>query len=74
MARQQRTVSLVKIEDEDLPRHEVLAYSDGYADARTFGEDGFFIPTHYNRAAREQYRRGFAKGLRVYRVLERMTA
>lgn len=70
MARQQRarSVTLLKISDENLRRHEALAFNDGYADAREYGQDGFFMPDEYSAAARESYMQGFHRGLRVYRV------
>lgn len=73
MARNQRknSATLLKISDEDLNRHEALAYNDGYADARDYGQDGFFLPDEYGAGARESYMQGFHKGLRVYRVKER---
>lgn len=73
MARSQRknSATLLKISDEDLNRHEALAYNDGYADARDYGQDGFFLPDEYGAGARESYMQGFHKGLRVYRVKER---
>lgn len=73
MARQQRmqSATLLKISDEDLVRHEVLAYNDGYADARDNGQDGFWMPAEYSAASRESYMQGFSRGLRVYRVMER---
>lgn len=71
MARTQRAKSatLVKISDADLVRHEALAYNDGYADAREYGQDGFFMPDEYTAAAREAYMQAFARGLRVHRVM-----
>lgn len=73
MARQQRSASasLLKISDDDLVRHEALAYNDGYADAREYGQDGFFMPDEYGASSRESYMQGFHRGLRVYRVLQR---
>lgn len=70
MSRTQRTKSatLLKISDSDLIRHEALAYNDGYADAREYGQDGFFMPEEYGAGAREAYLQGFHKGLRVFRV------
>lgn len=70
MARQQRqTVALIKISDADLERHETLAYLDGYADARDFGKEGFFLNPEYGAYARERYLDGFNKGLRLWRLL-----
>lgn len=71
MARQQRNghASLLKISDNDLLRHEALAYNDGYADARDHGQDGFFMPDEYGAGARESYMQGFQRGLRVHRVM-----
>lgn len=73
MARSQRknSMTLLKISDEDLLRNEALAYNDGYADAREYGQDGFFMPDEYAAAARESYMQGFHKGLRVWRVREK---
>lgn len=73
MARQQRakSMTLIKISDEDLERHEVLAFNDGYADAREYGQDGFFMPDEYGAGARESYMQGFHRGLRVHRVKNR---
>lgn len=73
MSRTQRSrhLSLLKISDEDLVRHEALAYNDGYADARDNGQDGFFMPDEYSAASRESYMQGFHRGLRVFRVKER---
>lgn len=70
MARPQRakSVTLLKVTDEELNRHEALAYNDGYADAREYGQDGFFMPDEYGAGAREAYMQGFHKGLRVWRV------
>lgn len=70
MARQQRanSMTLLKISDNDLARHEVLAFNDGYADAREYGQDGFFMPDEYGAGARESYMQGFQRGLRVHRV------
>lgn len=72
MARQQRknSMTLLKISDDELVRNEALAYNDGYADARDFGQDGFFMPDEYCAAAREAYLQGFHKGLRVWRVMQ----
>lgn len=73
MSRTQRTrnATLLKISDNDLLRHESLAFHDGYADAREYGQDGFWMPEEYVAAAREAYMQGFRKGLRVYNVKER---
>lgn len=73
MARTQRknSMTLLKISDDELLRNEALAYNDGYADAREYGQDGFFMPDEYGAGARESYMQGFHKGLRVYRVKER---
>lgn len=70
VARTQRknSATLLKISDADLIRHEALAYNDGYADAREYGQDGFFMPEEYGAGARESYLQGFHKGLRVFRV------
>ncbi len=72
MARQQRTLTLLNVSDEDLVRHEALAYNDGYADARDQGKDGFFMPDEYCAAARESYLQGFNRGLRVFRVMNNL--
>ena len=46
-----------------------MAYEDGYADAREYGKDGFFMPLEWNITSmvkvRERYLAGFRAGLRV---------
>ena len=72
MGRQQRgsgTSTLIKLTDDELVGHPCLAYLDGYADARTYGENGFFMSTKYNAYDKERYSDGFKKGLRVHRLL-----
>lgn len=70
MARQQRAkhATLLKLTDAELVRHEVLAYQDGYADARDHGQNGFWINPEYGAHAREEYMHGFKRGLRVWKV------
>lgn len=64
-------VSLIKISDDDLVRAGVLAFEDGYADAREYGKSGFWVSGKYNAYERERYAEGFTKGLRVWRVMQR---
>lgn len=68
VARQQRQVTMLKVTDDDLLRHESLAYQDGYADARDHGQEGFWLNPEYGAYARERYMDAFKKGMRVYRV------
>jgi hypothetical protein len=75
MTRTQRektvSLSMVKVDDRNLIRHDALAYLDGYADARSNGKDGFWCNSNYSPYARRQYLMGFEKGLRVYNVLSK---
>lgn len=70
MSRNQRdkNASLLTITDEELIGHPALAYLDGYADARNWGQQGYFINAAYGPHDRESYALGFKKGLRVHRV------
>lgn len=62
--------SFLNISDEKLIRHQDIAYEDGYADAREWGRDGFFISGNYSEKAKIRYLQGFNAGLRVYTVSE----
>lgn len=70
MARQQRQnhATLITLSDEQLVRHEVLAYADGYADARESGRSGFWLNPDWSKEARTRYLIGFQQGLRVHAV------
>ena len=68
--KESKATVLLKIPDEDLLRHAALAFEEGYADARTWGQDGFFISSGYNAYDRERYCEGFNRGLRVWKVMQ----
>ena len=60
---------LITLSDTDLLNEPgLVAYEDGYADAREQGRDGFCVDTTYTPEQRLRYMAGFTKGLRVYRV------
>lgn len=48
----------------------LFAYEDGYADAREFGHDGFFMPEEWCEELRLKYLAGFEKGLKVHQARE----
>lgn len=53
--------------NSDLQRKRgLMAYEDGYADAREYGRDGFFMPTEWNESLRLKYLAGFERGLKVH--------
>jgi len=58
----------LSIPDDELIRSAHLAYEDGYADARDYGQDGFFQVEGWCAEARERYLQGFAAGIRVYKL------
>lgn len=60
---------LITVSDADLVRNPgLLAYEDGYADAREQGKTGYFIDPSYSPEQRLRYQAGFTKGLRIYRI------
>ena len=60
---------LLTLSDTDLIREPgLLAYEDGYADAREQGRSGFLMDTTYTPEQRLRYMAGFTKGLRIYRI------
>lgn len=50
---------------DNLDKPSALAYEDGYADGRSFGPEGKFIPPHYTIEDIQQYAAGFKAGLKV---------
>lgn len=48
----------------------LFAYEDGYADAREYGQDGFFMPEEWPETIRLKYLAGFEKGLKVNKARE----
>lgn len=61
------------IASTDLFRPRALAYEDGYADGRTYGESGKFISTSYGPQEVYQYAAGFKAGCRVREAYDSMT-
>jgi hypothetical protein len=60
---------LITISDLDLLNEPgLVAYEDGYADAREQGVSGYLIDASFTPEQRLRYQAGFTKGLRVYRV------
>lgn len=59
---------LIKITDEMILKREVMAYEDGYADAREYGKAGYYMTEEYTSAQRMAYLEGFRKGLRVFNI------
>jgi hypothetical protein len=60
-------ISLKKLSGDDLKRKRGLtAYEDGYADAREYGQDGFFMPENWHEELRLKYLAGFERGLAVH--------
>lgn len=53
------------VKEENLFRHGSLAFEDGYADAREYGDTGRFIPLHYSLEDKTLYEAGFKAGLKV---------
>lgn len=65
----ERDKSLITVSDQDLISNPgLVAYEDGFADAREQGKAGYFIDPTYNGEQRLRYQAGFTKGLRIYRV------
>jgi len=61
--------SLITLSDEDLATQPgLLAYEDGYADAREQGKSGYLIDPTYTPEQVLRYQAGFTKGLRIYRI------
>lgn len=64
-----RDRSLITLSDKDLVNNPgLVAYEDGYADAREQGKDGYCLDTSYSSEQRLRYMAGFTKGLRIYRL------
>lgn len=60
---------IITLSDTDLVNEPgLVAYEDGYADAREQGLDGYCIDSSFSPEQRLRYQAGFTKGLRVYRV------
>lgn len=60
---------LITLSDADLVNQPgLLAYEDGYADAREQGKAGYLIDPSYSPEQRLRYQAGFTKGLRIYRI------
>ena len=60
---------LITVSDADLASNPgLLAYEDGYADAREQGKDGYLIDPNYTPEQRLRYQVGFTKGLRIFRI------
>lgn len=64
-----RDKSLITLSDDDLVKNPgLVAYEDGFADAREQGLDGYILDTSYTPEQRMRYQAGFAKGLRIWRI------
>jgi hypothetical protein len=57
------------LDPNDLNRPGALAYEDGYADGRSYGPAGQYIPEHYTFEEVTQYASGFKAGLKVREYL-----
>ena len=69
MALQETAKFPITITDADLVSNPgLVAYEDGYADAREQGQSGYLIDSTYSPEQRLRYMAGFTKGLRIYRV------
>lgn len=68
-------VSHLKLTPKELQRKRGLfAYEDGYADAREYGQDGFFIPEEWSGEQRLKYLAGFERGCEVHKAREAVGA
>lgn len=64
-----RDSKLITVSDQDLVTNPgLVAYEDGYADAREQGKSGYLPDAKYSVEQCLRYQAGFTKGLRIYRI------